>query len=64
MVAVRCDSYASAQWPSAFAASTSARPAGCISPEVMSASAFPQLILDHLLRGPRGVKRWSHQASS
>jgi hypothetical protein len=46
MVAVRCDSYASAQRPSANAASTSARPAGCMSPEAMSASAFPQLILD------------------
>ncbi len=63
-MAVRWESYACSQRPSAFACSTWASPAGCIAPEAISPSALAQLILDHRLRGPRGVKRWSHQVSS
>jgi hypothetical protein len=33
-------------------------------PAAMSASAFARLILDQGLLAWRGVKRWSHQASS
>jgi len=46
------------QRPSAFARSTSARPAGRILPSAISCSALSRLIRDHRLRCRRGVNRW------
>ena len=61
---MRWGSYAASQRPSALARSISRRPAGFIWPDSMSAAALAQLILDHLLRGARGVNRWSQNRSS
>ena len=47
--------------PSALACSTCRRPAGCIAPVSMSSVARRQLTFDHVLRGPRGVNRWSQK---
>lgn len=53
--AVRGESYACSQRPSAFARSTSAKPAGRIRPASISAATFSRLIFDQMLRFPRGV---------
>jgi hypothetical protein len=57
-------SYAASQRPSAFARSTSARPAGRIFPAAISRSAFSRLTLDHVLRPRRGVNRCRKKHSS
>jgi hypothetical protein len=49
--------YAASQRPSALARSTSARPAACIRPSLVSRSMSPTLRFDHMLRARRGVKR-------
>ena len=54
-VALRCDSYAASQRPSARAASTSARPAGRIRPAATSCSTLSTLTRDQRLRARRGT---------
>src|SRR5260370_27394060 len=54
-VASRCDVYAATHLPSAFAASTSARPAGRIRPAAISSSTLATLTRDQRLRGRRGT---------
>ena len=56
--------YAASQRPSRLAASTCATPAGLILPCSISSVALRQLTCDHLLRGPRGPKRWSQKVAS
>jgi hypothetical protein len=43
---------------------TLARPDGRIRSPAINSVALSRLIRDHLLRGPRGVKRWSQKRSS
>jgi hypothetical protein len=61
---VRAPEYAASHRPSAWAASTSRSPAGCISPRAMRSVAFSRLIFDHRLRSVRGVNRWRQWSSS
>src|SRR6266516_6297193 len=60
IVIVRWDAYAAFHRPSRFAASTCAWPAGVSRLWARKRSTAAQLIFDHLLRGPRGVKRCRH----
>src|SRR6202021_1763063 len=55
--------YAADQRPSVLAASICSNPAALSLPWARKRSTAAQLTCDHLLLGPRGVKRWHHHPS-
>src|ERR1700721_2112019 len=56
--------YAADQRPSVIAAFICSNPAGLSLPWARKRSTAAQLTCDHLLLGPRGVKRWHHHPSA